>query len=136
MDADKIIIKHISDPITLELLVKSFFPSMDTCSVLQARFLLGKNAESNWSIYKVSSPNDTIFHVDKLSSPYVIVNIPMDKLTKEQIYAAAILCKSKSKHKSCHNLEILYTPISNTYLGDKVGLFIIKSENKKKIIKV
>ena len=109
---------------------------MDISSVAQARFLLGKNAESNWNIYKASEQTDTIFHVDKLSSPYVIVNVPVDDLSREQISAAAILCKSKSKHRLHHDLEILYTPISNTYLGDKLGMFIIKNNNKKKIIKI
>ncbi len=137
MDKNQTIItKHTADQSNLQLLVQSFFQSIDTTSIADARFLLGKNADSNWSIHKASEPSDTIFHVNKLSSPYVIVNVPIDKLTKEQISAAAILCKSKSKHKSCPALEILYTPISNTYLGDVPGLFIIKSESKKKLIRV
>lgn len=137
MDKHQIVItNHTVDQNSLQSLVQSFFSSMDVSSISKARFLLGKNADSNWSIHRASDPNDTIFHVNKLSSPYVIINIPIEKLTKEQALTAAILCKSKSKHKNSPNLEILYTPISNTRLGDVPGLFIIKSESKKKILHV
>lgn len=98
------------------------------------QIIVGKNAENNWKIYNESSQTDTIFHLDKFSSPYVIIKIPMIDLTNEQIRTAAELCKSKSKYKNMTNVGVLYTPIANTYLGIKVGSFIIRSNHKKNII--
>lgn len=100
------------------------------------RFMLGKNAELNWLIYKASDQSDTIFHLNKFTSPYVIINVRIDMLTNDQIFIAALLCKSKSKHKNIPNIGIMYTSISNTFLGNKIGEFIIKNNKKKNIIKI
>ena len=106
------------------------------CHETQPRYLIGKNAEFNWKIYKASNPYDTIFHLDKFSSPYVIVNVPIDELTNKQKQIAALLCKSKSKYKNLSSVNVLYTPISNTMLGSQVGEFIIKSNKKKNMITI
>ena len=98
------------------------------------KYLLGKNAADNWKIYKESSQADTVFHLDKFSSPYVIVNLPIAELTPEHINTAAELCKSKSKYKNMSNIGVMYTPISNTILGDALGSFIISSNHKVKVI--
>ena len=107
---------------------------IDKSNITDTRILLGKNAETNWQIYKASSQTDCIFHLDKLSSPYVIVNIPADMLTTEQIYIIGSICKSKSKHKNVPNISVMYTPISNTMLGNNVGEFIITSNRKKNTV--
>lgn len=103
---------------------------------LSCRYLIGQNAKNNWNIYKSSQQSDTIFHLDKFSSSYIILNVKIDQLTKKQINTAALLCKFKSKYKNLNNISVLYTSISNTFLGDEIGTFIIKSNRKKKIIKV
>ena len=117
-----------------QVMLGSKAPPSITTNEQNPRFLIGKNAEINWQIYKASDGLDTIFHLDKFPSPYVILNIPIELLTKEQINAAALLCKSKSKYKNITNIGIMYTPISNTNLGIRTGEFIIKSNRKKKII--
>lgn len=119
-----------------DLLHKYYVENIKMDSILNVRFLLGKNAQMNWSIYKASNHNDTVFHLDKFPSPYVIINVPIDNLTNEHIYVAALLCKSKSKYKTQPNIGVLYTSISNTMLGTKPGSFIINSNNKKKVIYV
>ena len=100
------------------------------------KYLVGKNAVDNWKIYKESSQTDTIFHLDKFSSPYIIVNVPITDLTNEQIYTAANLCKSKTKYKNIPNLGVMYTSISNTTLGTNVGAFHITSNRKVKVVNV
>lgn len=100
------------------------------------KFLLGKSAENNWQIYKLSDQCDTVFHLDKFSSPYVIVNKELTSLTKEQIHIAAQLCKNGSKYRDVPNIAIMYTPISNTFLGEKLGSFIIRSNHKVNIVKI
>lgn len=102
-------------------------------NLIEPKILVGKNATDNWRIYKESSQMDTIFHLDKFPSPYVIIDVPVDKLTNSQIYQIANLCKSKSKHRCALNISVLYTSVSNTVLGKTVGSFIIISHHKKKI---
>jgi len=96
-------------------------------------YTVGKNAQNNWDIYRAASQTDTIFHLDNQPSPYVIVSKPVDELTKTEIITAAQLCKAKSKFANT-SITVMYMSISNTYLGEKVGLFYIKSNSKKKTI--
>ena len=122
---------------------------------LDINLLVGKNASNNWEIYKLSNLGlgsvaentsqvnpargnqiDTIFHLDKFPSPYVIINKPIEELSTELIIFAATVCKSKSKYKNVPNIGVLYTPISNTIIGDKVGSFIIVSNRKKHVIHI
>lgn len=97
---------------------------------------IGKNAANNWEIYKSSKGSDTIFHLDKFPSPYVIINKPIDELSTPIIEFLAKLCKSKTKYKNVPNIGVLYTLVSNTTLGVKIGSFIINSNRKKNIIHV
>ena len=99
-------------------------------------YTIGKNAEDNWKIYRESSQTFTIFHLDKFSSAYVIVNVLMEDLTNQQIYTAADLCKSHSKYKNVPNTGVMYTSISNTHLGNKPGAFIVNSNKKVKVVYV
>jgi hypothetical protein len=128
---EKIILKAT---INIDIIKNIYSSRFGDCSeMIFPRFLVGKNAINNWEIYKASNQTDTIFHLDKFSSPYVIINIPITDLTKELIYIASILCKSKSKYKTLPNIGVLYTSISNTILGIKEGSFIINSNHKKNI---
>lgn len=98
--------------------------------------LVGKNASNNWEIYKLSNQTDTIFHLDKFPSPYVIINKPIAELSTELIQFAATICKSKTKYKNVPNIGVLYTPISNTTIGDKVGSFVVVSNRKKHVVHI
>lgn len=119
---------------TINKLLNEYAGGINTNNLENINFLLGRNAASNWYIYHNSDQSDTIFHLDKFSSPYVIVNLPIDQLTREQILVASIICKKKSKYKNVPEIGILYTSVSNTRLGESLGTFIIKSNNKKKLI--
>ena len=99
-------------------------------------YFVGKNSEDNWRIYKESNQNDTIFHLNKFSSPYVIIKIPIKDITNQQIYTAANICKQNSKYKNLPKVSVMYTPISNTRLGNKVGSFTTISNHKVKVINV
>ncbi|AYV85097.1 MAG: hypothetical protein Satyrvirus3_28 [Satyrvirus sp.] len=137
MNQNKNIIEKATVPkTTLEIFAKNLGLDINSSPFIGVQFLIGKSSENNWQIYKESSTNDTIFHIDKFPSAYVILNVPMDKLTNELVLVAANLCKSKSKYKNVPNIGILYTQISNTVLGSKSGSFIINSNHKKKVIYV
>ena len=136
MENENIISKAVVVQKDFAKIYELYEPAFDIDSVSNIRYLVGKNAENNWNIYRASERSDTIFHLDKFSSPYVIVNVPITELTTEQIYMAAYLCKLKSKYKSYNNIGVLYTSISNTSLGNEIGSFNIKSTGKKKVIHV
>jgi len=95
----------------------------------------GKSAKHNWDIYKESDELDTVFHLHNLTSPYVIIDVPINELTDEQILECSILCKNKSKHKHLNRLDVMFTSISNTKIGKVIGSFIILDERQVKFIK-
>jgi predicted ribosome quality control (RQC) complex YloA/Tae2 family protein len=103
---------------------------------METKYLVGKNARNNWQIYGESDQTDTIFHLDGQSSPYVIVNKPISELTNEEKIEAASKCKAKSKFKNELKVPVMYTSVDNTYLGKTVGLFIVKSLDKRFLMTV
>ena len=102
----------------------------------EVKFVVGKNDRDNWRLYRESGQDSTIFHLDKFSSSYVIVEVPVDKLTPAQILDGARLCKSHSKYRDVPKIGVMYTSRSNTHLGDKVGEFIVKSNRKRRVVVV
>lgn len=97
--------------------------------------IIGQNAEDNWKILKEAKQNYIWFHLDNLSSPYVILQELIKDSTKDQIYEAALACKENSKYKNIPQVTVIYTEVKNIKKGSKVGQAIIKSNKKcKKII--
>jgi predicted ribosome quality control (RQC) complex YloA/Tae2 family protein len=92
--------------------------------------LTGKSAKDNWEILRSSDPDDTIFHLDDLSSPYVIIDQPMETLTKDQILECAQYCWSHSRHTHLKTVRVLFTPTDNTRMGKTVGEFVIVNPSK------
>lgn len=97
-------------------------------------YFVGKNAHNNWELLSIAHQNHTLFHLEKFSSPYVIVDQSIDKLYEEEIEQACFLCWTNSKMKKVSTVKIFYTPVSNVYKGSDIGSIIIKSNKKKKII--
>lgn len=97
---------------------------------------IGKNKEENWKIYNEAEPTHTIFHLDSLSSPYVIVPISIEELTPAVVIEASQMCKLHSKYRNYHQIKVMYTAVSNTRLGAETGSFVVISNRKVKIIKV
>ncbi len=99
---------------------------------------LGTTAKDNWDIFDLlyeDFPDDIWFHLDGLSSPYVVLHECND-VTRDMIDYCALLCKSKSKHKDQKKLDIIYTPLSNLNRGKMTGsVNIISVESVKKIKK-
>jgi hypothetical protein len=97
---------------------------------------IGKTAQDNWNILNESSQTHTILHLNSFSSPYVIINKPINQLSKSEITVAAQSCKEHSKYKNYQNLKIFYTSISNVTKADKIGSFHIISRKKLKYINI
>ncbi len=94
-------------------------------------YTVGKNAKDNWLKWKEASSTDTIFHLEKFSSPYVIVKKSIIDLSMQEITFLAQECLDHSKYKGMHSIYVFYTEKSNTTLGEEIGSFYIKSSKKK-----
>jgi len=81
------------------------------------KYLIGKNANDNFNIIDLSSPNDLWFHVSDHPSCHIIASIDhLNFSKKELIYIikqGSLLCKKYSKYNNHKNLEIIYTTIKN-----------------------
>jgi|SRR6056300_1046238 predicted ribosome quality control (RQC) complex YloA/Tae2 family protein len=96
------------------------------CIGQSIEFRIGENAQDNFDIIDMSSPDDIWFHVNEMSSCHVIAVIPTDiKLSRKQlqklITQGALLCKMNSKYKSVKKLNIIYSKLSNIVKTEVVG---------------
>jgi predicted ribosome quality control (RQC) complex YloA/Tae2 family protein len=89
--------------------------------------VVGSNAKENWDLLELSDKTWIILHLDKFTSPYVIIK--NNNPTNDTINYAAHLCKDNSKWKFL-KLAVLYTPINNVRKGSKLGEFIMKGKYK------
>lgn len=98
-------------------------------------FIIGENAQDNWNLLSSSKQQWIWFHLDKFSSPYVILteslkdlkNNTYEKSWREYIVKAGLLCKENSKHKN-NKVKIIYTNVKNVSKGTSVGEAIIKGK--------
>ena len=72
-------------------------------------YIIGENAKDNWDILDKADQNDVWFHLDKFTSPYVIMK--STDTSKINIIYGANLCKENSKYKNLKNLKIVYCSI-------------------------
>lgn len=95
---------------------------------------IGRNAQENWDLVDNSENNDLWLHLDKLTSPHVIIQeislnkpdyVLDDKYPNSIIQIASQYCKKYSKYKDTQNLKIVYTEISNITKGNVVGLVYV-----------
>lgn len=99
----------------INMITKSVFISAINREI---EYYIGENAQDNFDIIDLCKPIDIWFHLHKESSCHVIANIPLDvKFNRNQISKivtqGAVLCKQHSKMKSCQNVEICYTRLTN-----------------------
>jgi predicted ribosome quality control (RQC) complex YloA/Tae2 family protein len=95
------------------------------------KYLIGESAQDNWDLLKLSKQDYIWFHLEKQSSPYVIICESETNLRKNGSIAiylneAAMLCKKYSKLKNTYKIRIIYTEIKNLKKGDKIGSIILK----------
>lgn len=101
-------------------------------------YIIGNNAKENWTILQESNQNWIWFHLDNLTSPYVILKESLKNLKsdvyeyswKGYIVYAGILCKENSKYKN-QNVNCIWTEVKNVSKGKKVGEAIIKGKIQK-----
>ncbi len=106
----------------------------------EIKIQVGENAQENWDILNdakhTKGGSEWVWiHLDKLTSPYVIIQEnPNDKKTRIQMKKAiqygGELCKTHSKSKNIPKVTIVWTLIKNVKKGTKTGEAILGSSNK------
>lgn len=97
----------------------------------QYTVLIGKNKYENESIIKQSNPHDLWFHLEKMSSPHIILQSNGDNIPKKYINQIVHLF---TLHKSglCSRFNVIYTEVKNIKLTNIPGTVI---PSKTKLIK-
>lgn len=90
-------------------------------------FMVGQNAQENWTMLSTASQKDLFFHLTSFSSAYGILKYPYDTTIIPD--CASILKLNSNKAKNLHRVKVDYTPVSNTRKGEVLGEVIYK--NKK-----
>lgn len=99
----------------------------------ELKIYVGENAQENWKLLDSSTQNSLWFHLDKFSSPHVIVELyDNKKISNTTINYAALLCKTYSKYKNIRNIYVIYTTIKNIKKGSNVGSVITKNTKRVK----
>lgn len=93
--------------------------------------IVGEKAQENWDIIKKANQKDIWLHLDKHSSPHVIIKYDKKiKINNKIIKYAAELCKTHSKFKNLNKVSVIYTEIKNVKRGTEVGSVTTKNTTK------
>lgn len=95
--------------------------------------LVGKNANSNINLIKISNPNDWWFHVRNYSGSYLILKTTKKELSQTDIKKAAQICAHFSKGKKEKEVEVIYTQVKYLTKAKGKGNGMIFYRNEKTI---
>lgn len=87
-------------------------------------YYIGKNSQDNWDLLsrvKTQNGNWLWFHLDGLSSAYVVACVTREFATKQVINHGGFLCKEHGKYKNLANIGVIYTEVKNVRRGVIVG---------------
>lgn len=85
--------------------------------------LIGNNKFENEEIIKASSPNDLWFHLDNVSSPFIILQTGGDKIPKRYLNYVGTLFRNY-KNGLPSRYTVIYTEIGNVKLTNVMGTVI------------
>lgn len=85
--------------------------------------LVGENAKENWDLISSAKQNYIWLHLNKSSSPHVIICYDYLKTPKQCIKYAASLCKLNSKYNN-DKAKVIYTQVKNVKKTDVEGQVI------------
>jgi predicted ribosome quality control (RQC) complex YloA/Tae2 family protein len=94
---------------------------------------IGKNQYHNWVIIEEADGDDLWFHVDSMPSGHVIL---ASEAPKSLMKMCARICKERSKAPSNRKVRIVYTKVSNIFLGKHPGEVRIKNASSCKFLTV
>ena len=92
---------------------------------LELNYNIGGSAKENWNLIDSSKQNDIWFHLEHVSSPHVVLQIPSDidltNISKQTLIHCAVECKNYSKYKGVKKINVIYTEIKNVKKTDVEG---------------
>jgi predicted ribosome quality control (RQC) complex YloA/Tae2 family protein len=94
--------------------------------------LIGKNAQGNEDIIKLSNQNDIWFHIDNISGPHIILQNNGNMIPKRYLNCIATMFQ-EYKNNLPNKYIIIYTEIKNVKLTSKLGTVNISKTHKIKI---
>lgn len=95
-------------------------------------FYVGENAKDNWNMLEKFQQNHIWFHLDKFSSPYVIME--SNDLSKTNLIFGANLCKENSSYKNLKKIKIIYCSLKQLKKCSKIGEVLISGKIKFLVI--
>ncbi len=99
------------------------------------RIQIGQTAKENWDLIDSAHALDLWFHLEKFSSPHLILHMHdnfQEKASNKIIYECAQLVLENSKYKNLKNIYVIYTFIKHVKKdSSKVGS--VFTSNTKKI---
>lgn len=90
--------------------------------------LIGKNAQGNNDILKISHQDDIWFHFKNVSGPHIILCNQGDAISKKYLHQVANMLYKYKKHIS-YNSSIIYTPVKYVKKTPTLGKVITKKYN-------
>jgi predicted ribosome quality control (RQC) complex YloA/Tae2 family protein len=98
------------------------------------RIQIGQSAQENWDLIDSANASDIWFHLEKFSSPHLILHIHdgNEKASNKIIFECAQMVHENSKYKNLKNIYVIYTFIKHIKKdSSKVGT--VFTSNTKKI---
>lgn len=93
---------------------------------------IGKNAQGNNNIIKLSNQNDIWFHIDNISGPHIILNNNGDMIPKRYLNHIASMFKEYKTNLS-NKYVVIYTEVKNVKLTSTLGQVIVSKTKKIKV---
>lgn len=94
--------------------------------------LIGESQNDNNDIIKSCNPNDTWFHLDKISSPHIILKNGGDKIPKRYFNQIACMFSEYKSHLP-KRYSVIYTELKNIKLTDTPGKVTVSNTKSIKI---
>lgn len=96
---------------------------------------VGENSKDNFIIISNANQNDVWFHLDKFSSPHVILHFikrkykDLNKIPKIMVNEALTECKNQSRFRNINKkIGFIYTFVKNIKKTKEIGTVITKNE--------
>lgn len=112
----------------MDYIVKSIFIEENN---KEYPILIGRNANGNELIIKISHPESLWMHLNNISSAHIILQNEGEKIPKKYInQVAKMLFEYKSNVPK--NVSVIYTELKNIKLTDTLGCVLTKNTKKIK----
>ena len=90
--------------------------------------LIGKNAQGNEDIIRISHPESLWFHLESISSPHIILKNEGDLIPKRYMNQVAGMLFEYKKNAP-KNSNVIYTKVKNVKLTNVLGTVIPRNTN-------